>query len=293
MTQEKVRRRERSAPVGRNDDCPCGSGRKFKRCCREGAGRPAASPVAPSARPTPTGGPPPPAPGAADAIVPPLTLVLAFCSIVYELLLGQALSAFLGNTVLRYSVTMGLYLVSMGIGAMLAQARVLARPVVSLQIVELALTVLGAGAVLLLCVADAAGVPGPLFWLLAHGLIVSIGVLSGLEIPLLIELRSRHDPHAASGVLGVDYVGAFLGTVTFAFFFYPRLGLIPTTFVVAALNAAVGLSLGAFRRRVEPSVRPRHRRLLGVQAALLLVLVGCIVAAPSINEFSLDLYLDR
>jgi uncharacterized protein len=29
----------REAPkVGRNDDCPCGSGRKFKKCC--GAERP-------------------------------------------------------------------------------------------------------------------------------------------------------------------------------------------------------------------------------------------------------------
>ena len=39
-----------------------------------------------------------------------ITFVLAFCSIVYELLLGQTLSAFLGNTVLRYSVTIGLYM---------------------------------------------------------------------------------------------------------------------------------------------------------------------------------------
>lgn len=28
---------ERARPVGRNDPCPCGSGRKFKKCC--GAGR--------------------------------------------------------------------------------------------------------------------------------------------------------------------------------------------------------------------------------------------------------------
>jgi hypothetical protein len=31
--------------TGRNDPCPCGSGRKFKQCC--GAGRPAAAAVAP------------------------------------------------------------------------------------------------------------------------------------------------------------------------------------------------------------------------------------------------------
>ena len=30
--------REREGPkVGRNDPCPCGSGRKFKRCCSKSA----------------------------------------------------------------------------------------------------------------------------------------------------------------------------------------------------------------------------------------------------------------
>jgi spermidine synthase len=61
-----------------------------------------------------------------------LTFVLAFCSIVYELLLGQALSAFLGNTVLRYSVTIGLYMMSLGIGSMIAEGRFVARPAVAL-----------------------------------------------------------------------------------------------------------------------------------------------------------------
>lgn len=55
------------------------------------------------------------------------TLVLAFCSIVYELLLGQSLSAFMGNTVLRYSVTIGLYLFSMGMGALFAEGPLLGR----------------------------------------------------------------------------------------------------------------------------------------------------------------------
>ena len=57
-------------------------------------------------------------------MVYPFTFVLAFCSIVYELLLGQSLSAFLGNTVLRYSVTIGLYMLSMGIGSLLAEGKI-------------------------------------------------------------------------------------------------------------------------------------------------------------------------
>ncbi|MFG0319914.1 MAG: SEC-C metal-binding domain-containing protein, partial [Planctomycetota bacterium JB042] len=71
MTQGKVRRREKTAPVGRNDECPCGSGRKFKRCCHEDAGRAAAAaPVEPPPRPsaaTPPGAPPPARPGRSGA----------------------------------------------------------------------------------------------------------------------------------------------------------------------------------------------------------------------------------
>ena len=65
-----------------------------------------------------------------------ITFILAFCSIVYELLLGQTLSAFLGNTVLRYSVTIGLYMMSLGIGSMIAEGRFVERPVTSLLRVE-------------------------------------------------------------------------------------------------------------------------------------------------------------
>ncbi len=71
------------------------------------------------------------------------TFILAFCSIVYELLLGQSLSAFLGNTVLRYSVTIGLYMLSMGIGSLLAEGRFVKHPVITLLRVEIALTVTG------------------------------------------------------------------------------------------------------------------------------------------------------
>ena len=171
------------------------------------------------------------------------TFVLAFCSIVYELLLGQALSAFLGNTVLRYSVTIGLYMLSMGIGALSAEGRFVKHPVTTLLKVETLLTVVGGTSVLILYFLDAAPFPGVVFSALAHGVIVLIGILTGFEIPLLIELRNTETENADSAVIGVDYLGAFAGTVLFAFLFYPRVGLIPTAFIVASLNATVGVLL--------------------------------------------------
>jgi hypothetical protein len=35
-TPKTVHNSAQSAKVGRNDSCPCGSGKKFKRCCLEG-----------------------------------------------------------------------------------------------------------------------------------------------------------------------------------------------------------------------------------------------------------------
>jgi spermidine synthase len=216
-----------------------------------------------------------------------LTLVLAFCSIVYELLLGQTLAAFLGNTVLRYSVTIGLYMLAMGMGAMAAQGRVLTRPAKSLQVIELLLTLLGGFSVLLLFLLESVGGTGFVFVVTAHGLIVAIGVLSGLEIPVLIELRARRDPDATSGVLGVDYAGAFLGTIAFAFVCYPRLGLLPTAMGVAALNAAVGVAIGVARVRQGGG----GKALLVPQAALLVVLLGGLAWSEAVNEAALSLYL--
>jgi len=112
------------------------------------------------------------------------TFVLAFCSIVYELLLGQSLSAFLGNTVLRYSVTIGLYMLSMGIGSLLAEGRFVKHPVITLLRVEIALTVTGGFSVIFLMLVNSVGLPDIAFFWLAHFLIILIGVLTGFEIPL-------------------------------------------------------------------------------------------------------------
>lgn len=223
------------------------------------------------------------------------TFVLAFCSIVYELLLGQSLSAFLGNTVLRYSVTIGLYMLSMGLGSLLAEGRFVKHPVITLLRVEIALTVTGGFSVVFLMLVNSAGLPDIVFFGVAHFLIILIGVLTGFEIPLLIELRNLEVDLEVEGserkVLGVDYLGAFSGTVVFAFFFYPIVGLIPTAFVVGLLNAFVGVLLLTQWQRVHEDLRRQYGTLLGVQAGLFATLVVCIHFADSISELFLRQYL--
>ena len=228
--------------------------------------------------------------GLAPTPVLAATFILAFCSIVYELLLGQILSAFLGNTVLRYSVTIGLYMFSMGMGALLAGEKLLVDAVLSLQRVELLLTLLGALAMPLLLGIDVVGLPVILLATIAHLLIIVVGVLTGFEIPLLIEIRaSRHG--AAGQVLGVDYAGAFLGTVAFALWFYPILGIFATALITAALNAIVGILLPIVRRRVRVDLHSPGFRLVLAQAVILVALLVALYNYGSIEEAGIGLYI--
>jgi len=221
-----------------------------------------------------------------------LTFILAFCSMAYELLLGQSLSAFLGNTVLRYSVTIGLYMLSMGIGSLMAEGRFVKSPVTALLKIELLLTVTGGFSVIALLVIDSAGLPPLLFSALAHSLIIIIGIFTGFEIPLLMHLKNLETKQSESIVLGVDYLGAFFGTVVFAFVFYPIVGLIPTAFFVATLNAAVGVALLTQASKVQSHEHRQYHALIAVQSVLLIVLVACLSTASTINEIFLRYYLE-
>ncbi len=216
------------------------------------------------------------------------TFTLAFCSIVYELLLGQILSAFLGNTVLRYSVTIGLYMFSMGIGALIASPALLRYPVLALQVIELILALLGSVSVLLLFLIDSTGSPPFVFSIIAHTLIIVIGILTGLEIPLLVELRADVE-NAPSRILGIDYIGAFVGTLAFALWFYPQLGIFITAFATALLNAIVGILLPIYLRGQARF----NSALVVAQAVALIVLIIALTYNAQIEEFAIDLYINR
>ena len=218
--------------------------------------------------------------------------MLAFCSIVYELLLGQSLSAFLGNTVLRYSVTIGLYMFSMGIGSLFAEGRLVKYQVMTLLKVEILLTFIGGASVVLLHFFDWTQSPAMVFSLLAHSLIVIIGLLTGAEIPLLIEIRNMERKNAESPVLGVDYVGAFAGTLFFAFLFYPVVGLVASAFFIALLNALIGVLLWTQIGKIKSNQHRQYKSLLACQAVLLLLMAAGLVFSEQINDYLIHSYIN-
>ena len=218
-------------------------------------------------------------------------LILSFCSIVYELLLAQALSAFLENTVLRYSVTIGLYLFSMGMGALICEGKHTKHPVVNLLKIEIALSVLGGFSVVLLHCCSILSFSRIAFMVVGHGLIILIGILTGFELPLMLEFAQVKKLKIENAILGLDYFGAFLGTLFFAFIFYPKMGLVHTAFLIAFLNSVVGVILFFQKNQVQDSYKKYFSYALLIQTFIAVVLFVCFLYASRVNDFLIRSYL--
>jgi len=219
-----------------------------------------------------------------------LTFVVAFCSIAYELVYSELLTVFYGGAVLRYSITIGLYLFSMGVGAFLSAH--LDDPEGNFLRTEVYLAFAGpAGAGFVVALNSFPDVTlrvgqlalkEPLTLALSHVPILVVGLLSGFEIPLLNELVehreetlfaalggvyprtivrgvlgtffsvSEAEGRSFSEVLGVDYLGSLAGTVVYALVLYPRHGLVVTVLVLGLLNGLAALTFAGWSSRADP-----------------------------------------
>ena len=166
-------------------------------------------------------------------------LIVAISGIAYELIIAAVSSYLIGNGVLQFSLTIGLFMLAMGIGSLLSQ-RIGGNLIGWFVAIELALSMLGGWSTSLLFWAY----PGytmyrPVSW----ALILSIGTLVGLEIPLLTRILSTATTwrSAIANVLSLDYFGALVGSVAFPLFLLPTLGLFQSSLGVALLNVLVAI----------------------------------------------------
>ena len=217
-----------------------------------------------------------------------IIFILAYCSIVYELVMAQSLSAFLGDTVLRYSTTIGLYLASMGIGAFLCRGRIVRDSVNSLVKIEILLGAIGGFCVVYLYMFDILSPFTSMFFILSHSLIIAIGILTGFEIPLLIEIRRREKEGTTNSVLGVNYIGALSGTVIFPFLLLPTVGVLTIAFLTGSLNAVGGLLL---LFKLDTKVRTSYPYLLLTNFALGIILLVCVLFSHPIGIYFMEKYL--
>ena len=225
-----------------------------------------------------------------------VTLILAACSLIYELLIAQTLSLFAGNTVIWYSLTVGLYLGAMGLGTAVSHIRPGRSAWDDLFAVEVLLSVVGAMAVLMIQLVhsmylffsstpEGASVFG--FFGVSLIMILLVGLLSGVELPLLIQAGNELSggTKVTNRVLGWDYIGALVAGVLFPLVLLPNLSLPLIGFVTAMANLLVAAYV--LHRFVT------HPRRLGLKAAIIAVLGVVLVAGTSQGSAIQQYFLQR
>ncbi len=216
------------------------------------------------------------------------TLIAGICSIIYELLISTTSSYFLGDSVKHFSITIGLYMMAMGIGSFLS--RYLQKSLLSKFIaMELALGCLGGMCVPLLYLAYAY-TDG--YYPCMIALILAIGILIGLEIPLLTRLMGSYYKLRLniSNILSVDYFGALLATLLFPFLLLPLFGIFRSSLIFGLVNMGIGiLTLWAFADELGQSRKRIYWiATLGVGGFLLTVLIFSQVLLKAWNTGIFD-----
>jgi spermidine synthase len=166
-------------------------------------------------------------------------LLISACGLIYELIAGTLASYLVGDSVFQFSTIIGSYLFAMGIGS--ALSRYIQRGLVHRFIwIELMVGVIGGFSSALLFLAFAYT---QAFGLLMYSLVIVIGVLVGLEIPLLMRIvRERFDfRDTIAHVLTFDYIGALGASLLFPIILVPKLGLVRSAMMFGIINAGVAL----------------------------------------------------
>lgn len=226
------------------------------------------------------------------AVLVASVFIVGLCSIIYELLISTTASYFLGNSIKQFSITIGVYMAAMGVGAYVS--RIFTKDLLlNFIAVEIVLGLIGGLSVPFLYFVfsevDYAG-----FNWIVIGLIGVIGLLTGLEIPLLTRVMEELFPkdENLSNVLSLDYLGALGATLIFPFFLLPWVGVFRSSLVFGLVNVAVGIMNLILLAKRMPTAQRRH---YGIAALGVVALFAAALAysGPLLGHWHDGLYRDR
>jgi spermidine synthase len=225
------------------------------------------------------------APDRANAILLFATFIIAICGLIYELLAGAISSYLLGDSVFQFSLVIGLFLASMGVGSFLSRyvGKALAETFIVVQCV-IALSG-GFSAYLLFFAFSHLENYQPFLYLVCF----VVGTLVGLEIPIVIRLLKTYRILRlnVSNVLTADYIGALAASLAFPLVLVPQLGLFRTALLFGLLNCFVaGLGLYVF----TANIRLKKTLFMLTSACAALLVAGFFLVNTLTNVFQNRLY---
>lgn len=268
-----------------------------------------------------------------------IACIVALCSFGYELVYSELLTVIYGGTVTQYGLTIGLFFSSLGVGSFLVRQfddaqhsnffrtevyLALSAPVGFLFVLWLNTAVLPQS------------LPDEVIQVAARLPVVVVGVLSGFELPLLLSMvqsetgqssppgwverigrafengtyrvlsavfqtdRESTEYDTYSTVLAMDYLGGLLGALAYVFVLYPRLGLIPSVFVLALSNCLAAVlfvaqfsdswrSTGNYDLSISS---PGHQVVLVACLLLTAVYAGVVIQHQTVDDELTGYYME-
>lgn len=217
------------------------------------------------------------------------TLIISGCSICYELIISALSSYLKGDSVLQYSVTIGIYMSAMGLGSYLS--KFLKTNLFNwFVIVEIGVGLLGGLSSLILFLAN---IYLSCYQIVMYFEILVIGIFVGMEIPILTRIIEQNENNlrvTISSIFSFDYIGGLVGSIAFPLLLLPHLGYFCTAFLVGSLNIIVSLIIII---KYKDSITNYEK----FRSITILILIGMIVGtifSENISKFVEDgLYRDK
>jgi len=171
--------------------------------------------------------------------------LIAACGLVYELVAGAVSSYILGGAGTQYKLIIVVFLSSMGLGSYLAKY---IRGNLLKAFIEIEIWIGLVGGLSSIIMFAVSAFAADIFAVIFYGLCILIGIMIGVEIPLLIRILKENVDfsEALSQVLAIDYLGALAGAILFPLLVLPYLGLSRASIVFGILNLAVAAACGSF-----------------------------------------------
>jgi spermidine synthase len=217
-------------------------------------------------------------------------VIISICALTYELIVATLSSYLLGDSVTQFSLTIGLFLFAMGLGAMLSR-RIRQNELRAFIIVEMLTGFFGGFSASILYAVYATSTEH--YYVSMIVLILAIGICVGLEIPLLTRIVAGRQAmsDALADVLSLDYIGALIGSLAFPLVLLPLLGVTRAAFVMGLFNLAVAsLILYQFRPRLSGMNARRLWLVMGVFGTGMLI--GTALSLDIVRFFERRLYED-
>ncbi|HEY86193.1 MAG TPA: polyamine aminopropyltransferase [Chloroflexi bacterium] len=214
--------------------------------------------------------------------------IIAICGLIYELIVGALSSYLWGNSVTHFSITIGLFMSAMGVGAF-ASKRVKGKLLSAFILVEIGTGIVGGLSAALLYAVFATS---DYYYVAMVSLILIIGAFIGMEIPLLTRLVGEHQSlkDASANVLAFDYIGALFASILFPIVLLPQLGLLQTSFAMGLLNlTVVWMNLWVFRDHLKDAWELAGLSVL----ASIILLSGLLWSGQITSYFERRLYRDK